>query len=81
MKVSHVSIVLLAMLAGCTSYYQVTDPATGKKYLTTNIKQDHGSTTLHDARTNQEVMISNSEVMKISKEQYDADLMKVPPPQ
>ena len=60
------------LLVGCTTYYKVTDPTTGKSYYTTELKQKgNGSATLKDSRTGNTVNIQNSEISKISKEQYD----------
>jgi hypothetical protein len=61
------------MLSGCTSYYKVTDPTTGKVYYTTQL--DHkssGAATLKDARTGNKVSLQNSEVQKVNKEQYES---------
>jgi hypothetical protein len=67
--------------AGCTSYYHVHDPSTGRDYYTTDMKQDRsGSTTLKDARTGNEVTIQNSEVQKISKEQFESAKYAQPAP-
>jgi hypothetical protein len=58
--------------AGCTNYYKVTDPSTGKTYYTTKLDQrGNGAATLTDGRTGEEVNIQNSEISKISKEQYE----------
>ena len=63
----------LLMLCGCTTYYKVTDPTTGKTYYTTELKRKgNGSATLKDGRTGNSVSIQNSEVAEISKEEYDS---------
>jgi len=57
---------------GCTSYYKVTDPTTNRTYYTTELKKgSHGSATLKDARTGNEVTIQNSEIDPITKEEYE----------
>ena len=62
---------VLLFAAGCTTYYRVTDPTTGKVYYTTELKQD-GSTTLKDARTGDSVTLQNVDVRKVSKEDFEA---------
>jgi uncharacterized protein YceK len=62
------------MLAGCATYYEVTDPTTGKIYYTTSSDMDQsnsGSTTLTDARTGDKVTIQNSVVSKITQQQFE----------
>src|SRR5688500_11135829 len=66
------SLAVLVFAGGCSSYYKVTDPTTGRVYYTDDLdKRDAGAVTLTDARTGQDVTIQNSEVAKISKEQYE----------
>jgi hypothetical protein len=63
----------MACATGCATYYQVHDPTTGKDYYTTDLRQmDSGATTLKDARTGNEVSVQNSEVKKITKEEFEA---------
>jgi hypothetical protein len=62
---------ILLFGAGCTTYYRVTDPTTGKVYYTTELKQN-GSTTLKDARTGDSITVQNVEVRKVSKEDFEA---------
>jgi hypothetical protein len=62
-------------LCGCASYYKVTDPGSGRAYYTDSI--DHkGSGTIQfkDENTKQKVTLSNSEVIKITKDQYKANI-------
>ena len=70
MQIVLCAVVLLA--GGCTTYYKVTDPTTNKTYYTTELKQDHGTATLKDARTGNMVTIQNSEVSQVSKEQFES---------
>jgi len=58
--------------AGCTSYYRVHDPSTGKDYYTTDVKQERGgAATLKDSRTGRQVTVQNSETEKISEEEFN----------
>jgi hypothetical protein len=62
-------------VVGCASYYKVTDPTSGKIYYTKDISNvKSGAVKLKDARTGSRVTIQNSEVKKISKEEYKAGL-------
>jgi hypothetical protein len=67
------SAVCLAGLAGCTSYYKVHDPTTGKDYYTTDLqKKSSGASTLKDARTGNTVNLQNSEIEEIKKEEFES---------
>ena len=63
-------------LVGCasTTYYEVKDPSTGKSYYTTKYDQKDGATMLTDDKTRSEVTIQNSEIHKITKDQYMANV-------
>jgi hypothetical protein len=62
-----------AALSGCTSYYKVTDPTTGRVYYTTQLKQlDSGAVELTDAGTGGKVSLQNSSVQKINKDRYES---------
>lgn len=64
-------VVAVSLLSvGCTKYYQVTDPTTGRQYYTTEIKTRDGATVLVDKKTGKKVTIQNSEVMDITQSQY-----------
>ena len=72
----------LALLCagGCTSYYKVTDPTTGRAYYTTELQhKNSGAATLKDARTGNKVNLQNSEVETISKEEFESG-KNTPPP-
>jgi hypothetical protein len=67
----------LALLsaAGCASYYQVTDTNTGKVYYSTSSQMeqtDSGATTFVDATTGDRDTLQNTQVAKITKEQFEA---------
>jgi len=67
------SLVAVAALGGCTNYYKVTDPTTGRVYYTTELQQrDSGAVTLRDSRTGGEVSLQNSDVQKINKDLYES---------
>jgi hypothetical protein len=82
MTTKAIAAVCLALLfaTGCTSYYRVTDPTTGREYYTTQLdEKDSGAATLKDARTGRTVNLQNSEIAQISKEEYETGKVATPP--
>ena len=77
---------LILMLGGCTHYYRVTDPASGKTYYTTDIdKEKGGAVRIKDERTRSRVVLQSSEVREISEDEYKAEVrgtgpIVIPPP-
>jgi hypothetical protein len=77
---------LILMLAGCTHYYRVTDPGTGKTYYTTDIDRGKGGAVkIKDERTRSTVTLQSSEVREISEDEYAAEVkgtgpIVIPPP-
>ena len=66
---------LLVLAAGCTHYYQVSDPAGTKMYYTTGIdKTDAGAIRIKDEKTGAEVTLQSSEVKEISRDEYEGAL-------
>lgn len=77
MSIRYTAITALlatALLYGCRStYFLVNDPDSGKKYYTTEVKRNAGaSATFTDARTHTIVTLQNTQIMKITKDQYAA---------
>jgi hypothetical protein len=72
---------LLVGVAGCSSHYRVTDPASGKTYYTTKINDAGraGAVKIKDDRTGSTVTLQSSEVKEISAEEYEAGLKAQPP--
>ncbi len=65
---------VLLPLASCSSYYLVRDPASGSTYYTKDVERtgSAGSVKFKDAATGAEVIIQQSEVLKISEDEYEA---------
>lgn len=61
------------MITGCTSYYQVTDPSSGKTYYTTKVGETGkaGAVKIKDEKTGSTVTLQSSEVKEISSEEYE----------
>jgi hypothetical protein len=79
MRATSIAVALIGLitLVGCagTTYYQVKDPGTGKTYYTTKYdKEKSGAVSLKDDKTKSEVTVQNSEIMEITKDQYQAGL-------
>jgi len=83
MMVRYGTILFVALAlatAGCTSYYIVKDPATGKTYYTKKIeKMKGGAVELKDEKTGAMVTIQNSEIREVDSGEYKAT-MNAPPP-
>lgn len=77
MKTTHIAFWVLcgmtAVLAGCSNYYRVNDPAGTREYYTTDIdKTNAGAITFKDEKSGGVVTLQSSEVKEISEEEFDA---------
>jgi hypothetical protein len=63
-------LVLIALgMTGCTTYYQITDPASGRRYYTDDIKRrDDGTVQFKDLKSGAEVTLRSSEIREVSGE-------------
>ena len=62
----------LFALTGC-AYYQVTDPASGKVFYTQDINREKGGAVrIRDAGTGDEVTLQNSQIKKVSQEEFES---------
>lgn len=73
MNQRHVRITLVAVIAfviaGCSNYYKIHDPTTGKDYYTEDYDQRRdGSVTFIDSSSGNEVSIQNSEIEELDDE-------------
>lgn len=73
--------VVLGLLgaSGCSTYYRVTDPASGREYYTNNWMAGrynmNGAVNFTDARTGKSVTLQSSEVQQISQDEYEAGVL------
>lgn len=80
MRTSHVTVwticAFILIVAGCTSHYRVTDPASGKEYYTTKVTDAGrgGAVKIKDARTGSTVTLQSSDVKEISSDEFDAGI-------
>jgi uncharacterized protein YceK len=67
---------LVVTAAGCTSYYRVTDPSSGKAYYTTKVDDVRGGAVkIKDGKTGSTVTLQSSEVKEISEDEYNTGMM------
>ena len=64
----------LVGVCGCgPTYYRVTDPTPHRSYFTTEMREKGaGSVQLRDAGTGRTVTLQNSEIQKVTKEEFEA---------
>jgi hypothetical protein len=69
------------LVAGCTTYYRVTDPVSGKAYYTTKIDDAgrEGAVKIKDTKTGSTVPLQSSEMKEISEEEYKAGAVTTAP--
>ena len=77
--------VLSLVVAGCSNYYRVTDPGSGKTYYTTSIDERGGRLKFKDGRSGSTVTLNSAEVSEISEADYGAEVsgagpVVIPPP-
>lgn len=73
-------VMLALAAAGCTSYYIVKDPASGKTYFTNEIEEMRGGAVkLKDEKSGAVVTIQNSEIREVDSGEYKAKLNAPPP--
>lgn len=64
---------MLTLVAGCSNYYRVNDPAGNKEYYTTDIDQTRaGAITFKDEKSGSKVTLQSSEIKEISKDEFKA---------
>jgi len=68
----------LGTLGGCSSYYKITDPASGKTFYSSDVDHDRreGFVTFKDATSKSKVTLQSSEVQKISHKEFEAATKK-----
>jgi hypothetical protein len=68
---------LLLFVAGCTTYYRITDQATGRIYYTTDYdRTDSGAVLFEDAKSRSKVTLQSSEVREVSRQDFQAGRRK-----
>ncbi len=68
---------LFLFVVGCTTYYRVSDQATGRVYYTTDFdRTDSGAVVFEDSKTRSKVTLQSSEVNEVSRSDYEAGRRK-----
>lgn len=78
-----VSLVLVAgvVAAGCSSYYKIRDPTTGKEYYTKDYdRYRDGSVEFKDGASKREVTLQNSEIKEIDEDDYEDGIESIVDP-
>jgi hypothetical protein len=77
-KMRYLAPAALLVLYGCGSHYMVRDPASGTTYYTTDVDRtgDTGAVKFKDEATGSKVIIPQSEVKKISEDEYEAGIKR-----
>ena len=71
--VSIAGAIMLSILAGCSHYYKVNDPAGNKEYYTKDIDSTKGGAIkIKDAKSGATVTLQSSEVKEISEDEFEA---------
>ncbi len=79
MRIAHIALWTLCgftmIASGCTSYYRVTDPTSGKQYYTTEvIDKKFEAVKIKDDKTGDTVTLKNWQIKEISKDDYKAGI-------
>jgi len=76
------AVALLVTVAGCASYYKVTEPGSGKDFTTTEVSRKLGGSAIEfkDAKTGATTTLQNSMVLEIDKKTYEAGLASAKAP-
>lgn len=73
-KLHYLLAASLLVMYGCSSHYLVHDPASGASYYTKDVDRtgDAGAIKFKDHATGSRVILQQSEVRKISEDEYEA---------
>ena len=69
-KTKRLAVLAAVLLAGCASYYRVTDPGTGRAYCTEKVERKNGTVMFKDAKTGAEVTMTSSVVLEVSSDEF-----------
>jgi hypothetical protein len=76
-RLTVMTALMLGLAAvGCTTYYRVTDPASGRKYYTDEYKRTDAGIRFKDHISGSEVMLPASEILEVSKDEYKTNTQK-----
>jgi hypothetical protein len=77
-KLMAVAVLTIALgTLGCTTYYRITDPASGRAYYAEEFKRSaDGTLQFKDAKSGAAVTLRSSEVLEITKEEFSKNTSK-----
>jgi hypothetical protein len=76
LTVTTALLAIVLMAAGCTTYYRITEPGSGRAYYTTDIKRRGSAVEFKDAKSGSEVTLQASEVTEITQEDFQKGTAK-----
>ncbi|MBA3036802.1 MAG: hypothetical protein FP814_09945 [Desulfobacterium sp.] len=69
-----ISFVFMLGISGCASYYKIVDPVSKKVYYSDSVdKKGNGAIQFKDEVSKNKVTLPQSEVMKVTEDQYKAE--------
>jgi hypothetical protein len=69
-------LTIVLVTAGCTTYYRVTDPSSGKIFYTTDVKRSGSAVMFKDAKSGSDVTLQASEVREITSDDFNKNTAK-----
>jgi hypothetical protein len=69
-------LAIVLVTAGCTTYYRVTDPSSGKIFYTTDVKRSGSAVMFKDAKSGSDVTLQASEVKEITSDDFNKNTAK-----
>jgi hypothetical protein len=69
-------LAIVLVTAGCTTYYRVTDPSSGKIFYTTDVKRSGSAVMFKDAKSGSDVTLQASEVREITSDDFNKNTAK-----
>ena len=69
-------LAIVLVTAGCTTYYRVTDPSSGKIFYTTEVKRSGSAVMFKDAKSGSDVTLQASEVREITSDDFNKNTAK-----
>ena len=69
-------LAIVLVTAGCTTYYRVTDPSSGKSFYTTDVKRSGSAVMFKDAKSGSDVTLQASEVREITSDDFNKNTAK-----
>jgi hypothetical protein len=76
LTVTTALLAIVLMAAGCTTYYRITEPGSGRAYYTTDIKRRGSAVEFKDAKSGSEVTLQASEITEITQEDFQKGTAK-----